>query len=73
MHTLSITLPDDLYDRVKRLVPQRRVSKFVAHAIEEKLDQQREELYLAYLEASKDQEREAEIQQWSHTDVETWE
>ncbi len=72
MRTLSITMQEELYYRLKRLVPQRQVSKFVTQAVEEKLDEKREELYNSYREAYQDQDREAEIKVWSAVDVETW-
>lgn len=72
MRTLSITINDDLYNSLKHTVPARKISKFVSEALAEKLAQKRERLYQAYLEASQDEEREADLQEWDRLNVEAW-
>ena len=73
MRTLSITINDDLYNSLKHTVPARKISKFVSEALVEKLAQKREKLYKAYLEASQDEDREADLHVWDHLSVESWE
>ena len=73
MKTLSVTLADDLYDRIKHTVPPRRVSKFVSEAVEVKLKGQTDDLYKAYLAASQDGDREALSKDWDTINTESWE
>lgn len=72
MKTLSITLSDHLYDRLKHNIPPRRISKFVSEALEMKLDEKQHELYKAYLEAAMDHDREAEAKEWDVVNIEAW-
>lgn len=73
MRTLSITLPDDVYDRIKHAVPPRQISKFIAEAVEKKLNEQADKLYRAYLLANQDSEREQELKDWDVVNTEHWE
>ncbi len=73
MKTLSVTLSDDLYDRIKHAVPPRRVSKFVSEAVEIKLREQTDDLYNAYLAASQDLDRETLLEDWDAINTESWE
>lgn len=73
MKTLSVTLADDLYNRIKHTVPPRRVSKFVSEAVELKLKEQNDGLYKAYLAASQDRDREAILNDWDTINIESWE
>lgn len=73
MKTLSVTLADDLYDRIKHAVPQRKVSKFISEAVEVKLKEQTDDLYKAYLAASQEGEREALLMDWDTINTESWE
>ena len=72
MRTLSVVLADDLYDRIKHSVPSRKISKFVSEAVEVKLQDQTNKLYNAYLEASKDRDREEDLEEWDTINVESW-
>lgn len=72
MKTLSVTLADDLYNRIKHTVPSRRVSKFVSEAVEVKLKEQTDDLYKAYLAASQDGDREAILKDWDTINTESW-
>ena len=72
MRTLSVTISDELYDSLRHTVPSRQVSKFVSEIIAESLAKKRESLYQAYLAASEDKDREAEINNWDVIDVESW-
>jgi len=73
MRTLSITISDELYNALKHTASSRQISKFVSEAVQEKLCKTNEELYLAYLEASLDQEREEELKEWESLSLEGWE
>jgi len=73
MRTLSITISDELYNALKHTASPRQMSKFVSEAVKEKLRTKNEELYLAYLEASLDQEREEELKEWDTLSLEGWE
>ena len=71
MRTLSITVNDILYEDLKHSVAPRQISKFVSEAIEARLKQQHEELVQAYIDAGKDAEREAELEDWDNI-TESW-
>jgi len=73
MRTLSITISDELYNALKHTASSRQISKFVSEAVQEKLRTKNEELYLAYLEASLDQDREEELKDWDPLSLEGWE
>ena len=72
MRTISITISDDLYYSLKHSVSSRGISKFVSEAVKEKLSQKEDALYQAYLEGSKDEEREKELKEWDVLNVEGW-
>lgn len=72
MKTLSVTINDDLYNVLKHSIPARKISKFVCEALADKLEQKNQTLYQAYLEASQDQDRESELQDWDHASLESW-
>jgi post-segregation antitoxin (ccd killing protein) len=40
---VNIYLPEETYNKIKDLIKQRKVSKFVSEAIEEKLDKEEKE------------------------------
>ena len=48
--TLSITIPITLYQRLQQEVGKGKISKFVKETIEEKLEQEKENLGRAYQE-----------------------
>jgi len=73
MKTLSITVADDLYDRIKHTIPSRQVSKFISDAVEVKLNEQMDSLYKAYLAAAQDHDREDTLQDWDMVNTESWE
>jgi hypothetical protein len=70
MHTISVILTDTLYNKLKAIIPNKKISKFVAQAVEEKLSE--EPLYKAYAEAYKDKDRNKEINLWNNIDGEHW-
>ena len=72
MHTISVILSDSLYVRLKQTVPNRKVSKFVASAIADKLQDKETSLYNAYKDAYADKNRENELCMWDKIDGESW-
>ena len=40
---VNIYLPEETYNKIKDLIEQRKVSKFVSEAIEEKLEKEKEQ------------------------------
>lgn len=73
MKTLSVTIANDLYDRIKHTVPPRMISKFVSEAVEVKLKEQTDDLYKSYLAASQDRDRESVLEDWDAIGPESWE
>ena len=73
MHTISVVLDDSLYTRLKQTVPNRKVSKFVANAIADKLHNKEASLYNTYKDAYSDSDREKESCMWDKIDGENWE
>lgn len=73
MHTISVVLDDSLYTRLKQTVPNRKVSKFVANAIADKLQSKETSLYDAYKSAYADTNREEELCMWDKINGENWE
>lgn len=72
MHTLSITLNDQLYHQLKQMVPTRGISKFISKAIEDMINKKASSLHKAYMEAYKDHARNKEATEWDITDIEGW-
>ena len=73
MHTISVILNDSLYSKLKAIIPNRKISKFVAKAVEDKLSEKSASLYKAYSEAYKDKGRNKESNIWNNIDGEHWE
>ena len=72
MHTISVILNDNLYQKLKAIVPNRKISKFVAEAVNEKLSQKSAALHKAYMEAYKDKDRNKECKLWDDISGEDW-
>lgn len=64
MRTLSITIDEKLYDRLKQAVPTRGISAFVGEAVTAHLSQKEDTLYQAYQEACNDHARTIEMKEW---------
>ena len=64
MKTMSISLHENLYERLKHAVPSKRVSHFVSNAISHELDNIEGKLEVAYQEAKKDKERNGLLMEW---------
>jgi predicted CopG family antitoxin len=55
MHKLLISIPDDVYARIQKVIPERQRSKVITRLIEAELAKQDNELYRAALAAEQDE------------------
>jgi len=51
--TLSITIKENNYQDLKKLIGPRQISKFVNQAVEKELEQKKKELIVAYQSSAK--------------------
>ena len=64
MRTMSISLTEELYERIKHMIPSKQVSKFISSAVTKELHAKEEYLKACYIEAANDAERNAELDEW---------
>ena len=69
---LNITMDEDVYSRLKKAVPPKKLSAFIAEAIRAKLHPDAKALNAAYQAASKEQWRANLDKDWKHVDDEGW-
>jgi uncharacterized protein YqfA (UPF0365 family) len=69
---LNITMDDDVYARLKKEVPPKKLSAFIAGAVRAKLHPGVKELNAAYQAASKERWRDGLDEDWKHVDDEGW-
>lgn len=69
MKTMSISLQDALYERLKQSVPSKKISKFVSHAIAYALELKEQELIKAYKESENYKNRKTLLQEWDEIDT----
>ena len=69
---LNITMGEDLFDRLKRATPPKRMSAFIAQAVKEKLRPGKAELDAAYKDASSETWRKRLAADWRSTEIEEW-
>jgi predicted DNA-binding protein len=69
MKTLSISLEDQLYEKLKQNTPPKKISKFIATIIKQELDKQENELANFYIQAEQNNERNIELNEWDNIDV----
>ena len=69
---LNITMDDDVYDRLKKDVPSKKLSAFITSAVREKLFPDATILDAAYRAASRERWRKSHSGDWKATDVEGW-
>ena len=69
---LNITMDDDVYARLKKEVPPKKLSAFIAGAVRAKLHPDAKALNAAYQEASKERWRKSFDEDWKHIDDEGW-
>jgi len=68
MRTMSISLQESLYERLKHSIPSKKISKFVSKAISHELERMEKELALAYKEAEQNPKRNELIKEWEKVD-----
>ena len=61
---LLLQIPNELAERFKQAVPARQRSRFVAKLLEQALPAEESPLYLAALEAERDQALGKEMREW---------
>ena len=69
---LNITMDDDVYSRLKKEVPPKRLSAFITSAVRSKLHPDKKTLDEAYRSASKERWRKQIAEDWKSTDGEEW-
>ena len=69
---LNITLDSDVYRRLKKQVPPKKLSAFLNAAARARLHPDRTTLDEAYKTASKERWRKGVSKDWSATDTEEW-
>ena len=61
---ITLTLPEDIVRDLHLYTSRRGISKFVAQAVGERLETEKQKLAREFKEASKDEERNSEIGLW---------
>lgn len=69
---LNITMDEDLYRRLKRELPAKRISSFINQAVRACMQPDRRTLDAAYRAASKERWRRELASDWRHTEDEGW-
>ena len=69
---LNITIDDDVYARLKKEVPSKKLSAFISSAVRSKLHPGENALNAAYIAASKEKWRKRLNDDWKRTDGEEW-
>ena len=69
---LNITMDDDVYARLKKEVPLKKLSAFISGAVRAKLHPDVRALNVAYKAASKERWRSGLAEDWKHVDAEGW-
>ena len=69
---LNITMDDDVYERLKKEVPSKKLSAYISKAVRAKLHPDAKALDAAYQAASKERWRAGLDEDWKHVDAEDW-
>jgi len=69
---LNITMDEDLYKRLKKELPAKRISSFINQAVRARLYPDKRALDAAYKAASREPWRSALTEDWEATDLEDW-
>ena len=69
---LNITMDDDVYERLKKEVPPKKLSAFISGAVRAKLQPDARALNAAYKAANKERWRADLAEEWKHVDGEGW-
>ena len=66
---VTINIEDSLFLKLKQLIPNRQISKFISGAIKKTLAGQESELTKAYQDAYNDNQRRSENKKWETLDT----
>ena len=69
---LNIMVDEDVYRRLKRDVPSKRMSAFITNAVRARLFPDRSTLNAAYRAASREPWRRQVAREWRTSEVEQW-
>ena len=69
---LNITIDEDIYERLKRELPAKGISRFINDAVRARLRPSRKALDESYNVAARERWRKLEAHEWEVTDVEDW-
>jgi hypothetical protein len=69
---LNITMDEDLYKRLKKQLPPKRISAFINEAVRAKLYPDKRALDAAYKKASGESWRRKLAEDWKATEVNDW-
>ena len=69
---VSFNMPVSLHNHLKLFIGNKKMSRFVVEAVQEKMTKMEQELKSAYLSSNNDKKRNQEIAVWEDTDLEGW-
>jgi hypothetical protein len=69
---LNITMDEDVYRRLKKELPPKKISAFIESAVRSRLHPDRRELDAAYQAARKEKWRRELPTDWAATETEDW-
>jgi len=69
---LNITMDNDVYARLKKEVPSKKLSAFIEGAVRARLRPDSKAMKAAYQAAGKERWRAGLAEDWKHTDEEGW-
>ncbi len=61
---ITLTLPENVVRDLHLYISRRGISKFVTKAVEERLEATKQKMAVEFREASRDEERNSEIELW---------
>lgn len=64
---ILISLPSDLNNRLKAVIPARQRSKIIRHLLEHEISKREEKLYACALAVEEDEQLNREMQDWQVT------
>ncbi len=70
--SVTFSIPVELNTMLHSMIDRRKLSHFVAQALEQALQEKKEALKEAYLQASKDPDRIQTIKEWKVLEEEGW-
>ena len=64
MKIISISINEPLYEKLRHIIPSKKISQFVNLAISHELEKKEQELTLAYRSAEQDKGRQELLSEW---------